>query len=228
MRGDLTEQRFSDDDLRRIFAEAAQSDVHGRVPGGGRHGLGLDDLRAIAQEVGIEPAAVDRAAANLVAARGEQSRAPRTPASFSFSRLVHEDAVIPRALTSDEMRAIASQVELVLGRRGRLHDAGDWVEWRDSQDRLYVGMVRGQGRTRIRAIADHSRELLLGSGLIGVFGAAALAAALDLPQGRGVVAALLAVAATYGLIRLFWNWRSGSARGQLAELLEILEDTVRS
>lgn len=226
MRGDLTEQRFSDDDLRLIFAEAAQSEVHGRVPGGGRHGLGLDDLRAIAQEVGIEPAAVDRAAANLLAARGEERRRPATMAA-SFSRLVHEDAVIPRALTGDEMRAVASQVELVLGRRGRLHDAGDWVEWRDLQDRLYVGMVRGQGRTRIRAIADHSRELLLGSGLIGVFGAAALSAALDLPQGRGVVGALLAIAATYGLIRLFWNWRSGVARGQLAELLEILEDTVR-
>jgi hypothetical protein len=227
VRGDLTEQRFSDDDLRRIFAEAAQSEVHGRVPGGGRHGLGLDDLRAIAQEVGIEPAAVDRAAANLVAARGEQGRTPRTAASFSFSRLVHEDALIPRSLTSDEMRAVTSQVELVLGRRGRLHEAGDWVEWRDTEDRLYVGMVRGASQTRIRAIADHTRELLLGSSVIGVFGVAALVAALDLPQGRALAAALLVGAGTYGLFRVFWNWRSSIARRHLAELLEILEDTVR-
>jgi O-antigen/teichoic acid export membrane protein len=123
------------------------------------------------------------------------------------------------------MRLVAMQTERVLGRRGSLHSAGDLVEWRDGRDRLYVGIVRGEQRTRVRVIADQTSELSAGSAVIGGLGLIMVPTV----AGSGTIAVpglvLLAVA-VYGVIRLFWKQRRDQARKDLKELLEILVEAV--
>src|SRR5690606_39171913 len=134
---------------------------------------------------------------------------------------LHEDAAISRTLSNDEMRKLMSQVEQIIGRRGLLSDAGAWVEWRDSKDRLYVGMVRRDQQTRLRAIANPSAEMVFGSAIIAVIGV------LLIPATGGSwlsVGAVLAV--TLAAIGLFVRHRVAASRRDLRELLDILKDTA--
>lgn len=224
MRGDFVERRYSDEELRRILEDATLSEQqHGSLSSGGE-GHTLAAIREIAQEVGIDPAEVDRAAANLVAS---ESIDRPSPAAGGFARVLHEELVIRRSLTNAEMRLVAVQAERVLGRRGTLRDSGDWVDWRDGKDRLYVGVVRGRDKTRIRVIADQSAELLTGSGVIGVMGLLSLQTASGLNTPAAVVVVAAIAGATFGLIKLYSRWRSNITRSNMQELLEILEDAVR-
>lgn len=213
--GDVIARRFTDEETRQIFERAAVAETRARTSSSGE-GHTLEELRAIASEVGLDATAVDRAAAEIIASDASVS----DPGRYRFSTLLHEDGVIARPLSNDEMRKLTSHIEQIIGRRGLLSDAGPWVEWRDSKDRLYVGMIRGDKQTRLRAIANQSVEMVLGSAVIGVL------ALLLIPGVAGSgwpgVAALLA--ATLGLTGLFLRRRVAVGRRDLRELLEILKD----
>ena len=221
MRGDFQERRYSDDELRRILEDATRSELQPKEVARQQEGLTLDQIREIAQEVGIDPQAVDRAAAGLLVSESIDA----VPSSRVFSRVLHEETIIPRPLTDSEMRLVAMQAERVLGRRGSLYSHGDLVEWRDGRNRLYVGIVRGEQRTRVRVIADQTSEVFPGSAAIGGLGMIMVPSV----AGTGTIAipglVLLAVT-VYGVIRLFWKQRRDEARKDLKELLEILVDAV--
>jgi hypothetical protein len=221
VRGDFQERRYSDEELRRIIEDATRSELQPKEVARHQDGLTLAEIREIAQEVGIDPDAVDRAAASLLASESIDA----APSSRVFSRVLHEETIIPRQLTNAEMRLAALQAERVLGRRGSLYSHGDLVEWRDGRNRLYVGIVRGEQRTRVRVIADQTSEVFPGSAAIGALGMIMVPTV----AGSGTTAipglVLLAVA-VYGVIRLFWKQRRDEARKNLKELLEILVDAV--
>ena len=221
MRGDFQERQYSDDELRRILEDATRSELQPKEVARQQEGLTLAEIREIAREVGIDPGAVDRAAASLLATESIDA----APSSRVFSRVRHEETMIPRPLTDSEMRLVAMQAERVLGRRGSLYSAGDFVEWRDGRNRLYVGIVRGEQRTRVRVIADQSSELFAGSAAIGGLGLMLVPTVAG--SGMATIPGLvLLAAAVYGVIRLFWKQRRDQARKDLKELLEILVDAV--
>ena len=110
-----------------------------------------------------------------------------------------------------------------MGRHGMLSVAGPWVEWRDSKGRLYLGMVRGEQRTHLRAIADYSGEVITGAVAIALLGVLLLAPAEQI----GSVGVAGVIAATISAIGLFWRWRSKVARGYLRELIDLIKDSAR-
>jgi hypothetical protein len=215
VRGDLIAHRFTDEETRRIFERAAEAETRPQA-NSSRDGHTLEELRAIASEVGLDAAAVERAAAEIIASDVSVSERGH----HRLSTLLHEDAVISRPLSDDEMRKLTSQVEQIIGRRGLVSDAGPWVEWRDSKDRLYVGMIRGDRQTRLRAIANQSGEMLVGSAAIGVLGFLLLPGA---SSGSWLSVAVV-LAATLGLIGVFLRHRVAVGRRELRELLDILKD----
>lgn len=95
-----------------------------------------------------------------------------------------------------------------------------WVEWRDSKDRLYVGMIRGDRQTRLRVIANQSGEMVFGSAAIGVLGLLLIPGA----GGSGWLSVALVLAVTLGSIGLFLRQRVAAGQRDLQELLEILKD----
>lgn len=216
MRGDFLERRFTDEEARRIFERAAEAEAR-PAAAPGQHGHTLAELRAIAAEVGLDTAGLDLAAAEIIA-----SDASPASGRGGLSTLVHEDAVILRPLPNEEMRKLAAQIEQIIGRRGLLSDAGAWVEWRDSKDRLYVGMVRGERQTRLRAIANNSAEMVFGSSAIGVLGLM-LIPGVGGGNWLGVSAVVLV---TLGLIGFFLRNRVTAGRRDLRELLDILKDAA--
>lgn len=221
MRGNFQERRYSDEELRRIIEDATRTELQPKEVARPQEGLTLAEIREIAQEVGIDPEAVDRAAAGLLASESIDD----APSSPVFSRVLHEETIIPRPLTDSEMRLVALQAERVLGRRGSLYSQGDLVEWRDGRNRLYVGIVRGAERTRIRVIADQTSELSAGSAAIGGLGLIMVPTVAD--SGTAAIPGLvLLAAAVFGLIMLFWKHRRDQTRKDLTDLLEILVEAV--
>jgi transposase-like protein len=225
MQRPFSERRYSDEELARILEDAAQSEVQGESASEENGGHTLAEIRDIAREAGIDPEQVDRAAARLVADAGAAERSPFARGWSDrpvVSRVVHEERVIGRALSDAEMRALAQQVELVLNQPGHDRAWGDWVEWRDEKDRLYVGIVRGGGKTRIRVISDVLKDSQ--SGLVAIAMVTVLIAA-GLP-GPAMLIPLLAI--TAAAIWKLWGWQNAKTRRYLNELLDILEDSVRS
>lgn len=202
--------------------DATRSESQPRKVARQQEGLTLAEIREIAQEVGIDPDEVDRAAASLLASESIDA----APSSGAFSRVLHEETIIPRALTNSEMRLVAMQAERVMGQRGSLHNHGDLVEWRDDRHRLYVGIARGVDRTRIRVITDQSSELFAGTAVIGAVGMLMVPTVADSRTTAAALAIALIAGTAYALIRLFWKWRRDAARVHLKELLDILMDTV--
>ena len=221
MRGDLVERRYSDEELRSILKDAARTEQQSSRSTGVHDGLTLAEIRGIAQEVGIDPAEVDRAAANLVASEPARETSPWSP---GLTRILHEELTIPRSLDNAEMRLVAAQAQRVLGQRGTLSHSPDWVEWRDRKDRLYIAIMRGTNKTRIRVIADQTGELVTGSVVIGTLGLFGIPSAFE---AGWPVPFLLIGGATSGLIALYWKWRSRATRNYMRELLEILQEAVR-
>jgi len=218
------QRRYSDDELRRIL-EAASHPSPSSADHPATDGHTLEDIREIAREVGIDERAIDRAAADLDAA--VPARQPVT-SFLGLPLTLHEERVIPRALTDHEMRRIGELAARVVNRDGVLRQRGDWVEWQDVKERVYIGVVREGTRTHIRVIGDHAREFIGGLIVIGFAGLASIADSLRGSTAAGLAAALLAAAITVGGISLFWKWRAHVARGNMQELLDILEDALPS
>jgi hypothetical protein len=216
MRGDFVERHFTEEETRRIFEVAAEADARPQATSS-QSGHTLAELRAIAAEVGLDPVAIDRAAAEIIVS----DASPRVARS-KFSTLIHEDAVIPRCLSNAEMRQLTSQVEQIVGRRGLLSEAGPWVEWRDMKDRLYVGMIRGGRQTRVRVIADNSAESAFGSAIIGAMGLMLIPTTVG-GSWLGLTVTCVAIVAAIGL---FLGNRRTAGRRDLRELLDILLDVA--
>jgi hypothetical protein len=221
-RGNYLDRRYSDDELRRILYAAARSEVHAQLADHSTSGYTIDDLRDIAAEVGIDPRAVEMAAAELVASDDSTAHSRRSP----FDHVIHEDAIIARALSDAEMRAVVMQTETVLGRVGTMREAGDWVEWRDSKNRFYVGLARGSGQTRIRVMGDYSAEMVNRAAGIGVIGTMTAITVSAPATTIGLVAGLFCLSAVPFLIAAYWRRQRSSRHDDLRGLLAILRSTV--
>ncbi len=142
----------------------------------------LAEIHDIARQVGIPADNIDRAVGNL---DGPARVEPPASRFLVFDLTLHEERVLARALSDDEMRHLTRQTERVANRPGTTQQKGNWVEWRDRKERLYVGVVRSQGKTHVRIIADHTREFVAGAGVIGLIGVGS-ALQLDKPACPGI------------------------------------------
>jgi hypothetical protein len=219
----FSERRYTDSELGRILDEASKSDARADLVPVGGQGFTLEEIRDIAREAGIDPSHVDRAAAGLMAAQDAPlptSGGLSKLLSGDLSRIVHEELVVPRALTDEEMMSLVHHLESVVPWAGMVRQAGSWVEWRDKSDRLYMGVVRGNDQTRIRLISDQANELKAGAGVLAF-------ASMLVMGGFGSFLALLPIGAVgVGAASILWKWRTRTTRAHLRELLEILSRFV--
>lgn len=218
----FSERRYTDSELARILDEASRSEARAEAVGPSSEGYTLEEIRAIAREAGIDPSHVERAAAGLLASQESHSTAAEGASRLreSLSRTVYEEIVIPRSLTDEEMISLVHHLESVLPWSGVVRQAGNWVEWRDRKDRLYMGVVRGNNQTRVRLIDDQSGQLWLG-GAVGLL-AAGMALPLESVLGSVVGVIVGVVLGTTALIS-YLTRRTNATRAQLRELLGILE-----
>jgi hypothetical protein len=146
----MSEQRYSDEEVREIFARAASSEALTPPRSSRRDGFTLAELQSIGREAGLEPSRVAEAAASLDAQRGTLPRRTSWGMPVGVGRVID----LPRAPTDREWEMLVAELRTTFGARGRVTSQGGLREWSngnlvaaveptESGYRLRLGTLKG-------------------------------------------------------------------------------------
>jgi len=167
------DQRYSEDEVALILRRAAELQ-----PGSA---MSLAEIESVADEAGIEPALVRRAADEVALAKREPTPAPATLGSRAFGpmRVVYERSV-PGTATPAMWPDIIGEVRRHLSMTGTAEEIGKELIWssraRDTETRqVRVIVTPRAGRTLVR-VEEHNGPLAGGlyGGIIGGAGSGGL------------------------------------------------------
>lgn len=195
---------YDDGDVKRILERAAL------VP--------LEEIRSIAREAGMDPAAVDVAARSL----GDDAvserwpiigRAPRMEATTSVSGVLDEEG----------RQHLLGLLQRALDAKGRARETPGTLEWRrwGILGRELVVVTARRGQTQIEVRGRYRRGMAasyLTGGLAGGLAAAGLLELAHLTHLLGDWIAPVVMASALGGGRVVWEWFSGLKERALRKL----------
>jgi hypothetical protein len=207
----VTERRFSEQEFALILRRATEMKDHPDAPVPARDGLTLGEMKAIARDVGIDPALVERAATSLGAAGSSKTRA----ILGGPTRLVLEHAT-SGTLDPERYAHVVDAVRRVTGQHGETREELGGLVWKNRGDLNQVHVVvRPDGdQTRIQLTADRDASALLTwfSGVAGgLIGGGLLGAILEPTTFLGG-AAILGGMGTAGVAVARTLWARSSKR----------------
>jgi hypothetical protein len=220
-----TGERYTEQQLVEILRRAADRQEGLASEPDGR--FSLEEIQQIASDVGISPAYVADAAAEL----DSPAPVPRTgvlgaPTVFRFERWL--DGEIPRDGIGELFDIARRETEL----QGTVTEALDTVEWwgRGHMGSTTVSVARRRGRTQISvAIARSEAAALVAStsSVAGVIGAVAIGSSLAVAgAGAAALAAVAVVSVSWGgagsLVAMRGIWRRAARKwGPRAQALGV-------
>ena len=158
---------FSEEDARRIFAEAA----HTAAPETPDRGLSLAELQEIGRAAGLDPAAIAAAAAGL------RDAAPDLPMWGTTPLATRRTRIVPGTLSVDAWAEAVAGLRRTFDTQGVTETIGRQRTWThtagDSTQALRVRVTAEaiEGGTRLTAESGDSGQKLAGLTLLSVFGA---------------------------------------------------------
>lgn len=217
----MTERRFSEEEFALVLRRATE--LQARGPGQGpaverAEGLTLDEMKAIASEVGISPDLVERAATAL--RRGGVS--PADPAAVKFVLA----ASAPGRLSDEDRVRILQAIRDAALHHGEARETPTGVEWssdRGETTRLNVSVYTLEGRNEVRVAVDRTGSAVLTHlfpGLGGVLSGVAIAASLEPSALVGVSIIAGGWAVGMGMARTIWHVNSRRIRDRARNILE--------
>ncbi|MBB4634247.1 hypothetical protein [Longimicrobium terrae] len=205
------QRTYNDDEVREIFASAAQRELAEPRPGASQ-GLSLVELQDIGREAGLDVAEVTRAAAALDAHTAQLPVRTTLGAPIEVTRVVP----LPRAPTTSEWEQLVGELRATFRARGRVISQGGLLEWVNGN--LHACVEPGEGGYRLRLGTVKGNALAVNAlGGVGMLaGLAAVAAAMmsGAPQDLIVPGMLTATAlGTVGANRIrLPRWASERSR----------------
>lgn len=124
-------RRYSDEEFALIIRKASQplDPASPSTPATEATGLTLDEIRAIAADVGLDPERVAAAAASIPATGdGTQDRSLLGEARYQLQ------VEVPRQVPEDDLVEIFEVARQQLGQRGSLHEVMGSLEWSSQDD----------------------------------------------------------------------------------------------
>ncbi len=228
MSGDLAPRRYTEKEAGKILRRAAE--LQRAEPSvADPSGFSLSELEEVAQEAGIDPAVVRRAAAELQDPAG-------TPIAAALAggpiRILLETEV-PGEYPADRLGELVPLIQdgsTLPGQAGAVGRSLTWTARSESNtSALQVFVSAGDGRTRIRI------EERLGGMVAGLFGGVVGGAGAGIGVGVGVGAGaaigsavmmvafpLLAIGGSYALARAWYAAHTRRETGRLQLLLDRL------
>ena len=221
---DSSDRRFSDEEVALILRRAAELEG-GQTQSGG---LTLAEIRRVAQEAGIHPDLVERAAAMLQHQR--RGAADRVFGGASLY-LVEQDAPgeLPRAAFGD----VADAIRRVMGDDGQTKEVLDALEWKSvgTPTVMTVTVRPHDGRTSVRVSANRGVSGMLTyvmSGTGGLLAGAITGAILEPGVAGGLAIMGSAIGAGFLTARTIWSRATARFNDRFARLLDALGSAVRS
>ncbi|MEJ2202803.1 MAG: hypothetical protein P8170_01700 [Gemmatimonadota bacterium] len=225
----IDERRFTDEEIREILKLAVQKAPSREKPPSGSlvksEGLSLTELKAIGEEVGIEPARLEDAA-RTVAARGIHRAASilGAPTVVDFERRVDGE------VNPEDTPDVLSLIRRTMGTQGEVNEVHGSLEWSakgDSGER-YITLSSRDGHTAIRGSANLTNSAVLTylpAGIVGLF--TSLVGLIKFVQDGsqvGLVLCLLVVPILYPILRTIFSKIVG---GESAKLQRAVDELAR-
>jgi hypothetical protein len=212
----MTDRRYSDDDVRRILASAAEVESAAAGTPGESDGMTLAEIQRIAAEAGLDPTSVTAAAAAL-------DRAPRSteaPRLFGLPVGVRESVPLARPLDDGEWRRLVTLLRDTFEAEGREEQQPGRRAWRNGNLRVAMESVGDATLLELRTRKESARGFVRGgAGLLATSLVAATAVNLfPASGGAGAGALMLALggAAMMAVGALPLPWWSATRRRQFA------------
>ena len=215
------DKRYSDEETALVLKRAVELEARRTESGG--CGQTLDEIKAIAAEVGIDPGLVDRAAHSLA------ERGPLGSGSlFGPGTVARVEAIAPVVLSRESQAALLSAVQDELAIEGIVTEALGSARW-TNQSRFgatQVTLTPGDEGTRIEVMDRFTKRVPVALHAIpGFWGAIlghTLAVSVSLPGATASVLILGAAVLGTGLGHGIWHTLARRSRGKVRGVLDRL------
>lgn len=222
---DPTGRRYSDREFALILRKASELQEEDRENRVGGRGMSLGEIQQIAEEAGIDPAMVARAAALI----GEGDIDADAGRLWGSRATVHITSSVEGELGEDEMRRLMEIVRYEIAKSGTVSEVLGSVSWKaDGQEApLEVRITPREGRTTLEILSRTQTYKSTVYALGGVAGF--IASVIGLPilgaPGALVFAGVLVNPLLGALaVRPAWNWWAGRWRARLTDLLDLMRE----
>ncbi|HMU60816.1 MAG TPA: hypothetical protein PKA66_03465 [Gemmatimonadales bacterium] len=208
----MTDRRYSEDEIARIFKQAAEAQQTARrqLPSG--EGMTLTDLQEIGREVGIPPALVAQAARGL-----DRAGSPAGRRFLGLPLGVGRTVELGRRLTDEEWDQLVVDLRETFHARGTVRRDGSLRQWTNGNLQALLEPTATGDRLRLRTMNGNARGLMFGGlAIVGIALVPAMSAAFETGLGAalsGLVPMLFAGAVLFavGALRLP-RWAKNRAR----------------
>lgn len=154
------ERRYSDEEVLRIFDEAARVRDEGLDIARGRpSGMTLAELKRIGGEVGIDSARIE-GAARALDVRHDPGRRRLLGLPIGVGRTVS----LPRRLTEQEWERLVVDLRGTFEARGAIDGSGSFRQWTNGNLQVLLEPDGDTHRLRLRTTRGLSRAFLVGGG----------------------------------------------------------------
>ena len=224
----IDNRTFTDREVREILKRAVE-EVRAAAPSSNavarREGLSLAELKAIGEEVGIDPARLEDAARAV--ARGDDGGARGLlggPTNLDVERTV------PGEIDPERTHEVLSLIRRVMGERGDVDEIGGALEWSSVSESgsRYVTVAGRDGETTIRGGANLANSVALtylGPGMVGLI-VSIIGVARFVKTGStiGLLIALVVLAVLFPIMRTVVNRISSR---ESAKLQRVVDEVAR-
>ena len=217
----IHERRFTDQEIREILKKAVE-----RAPSRAlarREGLSLAELKAIGEEVGIDPDRLEDAARTVALGRTRQPNAlVGGPTVLNFERRVD------REFDPKDTPDILKVIRKTMGVQGEVDEIHGSLEWRAEGDMgaRYVTLSPREGTTTVTSSANLSNAAVLTylpAGIVGTI--ASMVGLIKFVQDGaliGLVVALTVLPVLYTVLRTIYGRISGAESAKLQRVVDEL------
>jgi hypothetical protein len=177
-------RRYSEQEFARILHTAMER--HDHAGAGPSSGLSLDEMKAIAREVGVDPALVESAAAEVDAL----PTAPRRAWWAGPAARFRARSVVSGSLDDDARARVIAVVRERVGVRGEVYEELGQTVWTAPQNQSHLAIASEGDHTALELTTERGpvRGLLtVLPTLFGMIAAGAVGSSLQPSTGVGVV-----------------------------------------
>jgi len=159
----MTERRYDEEEVRRIFDDAARASAESARGGPADEGLSLEELKRIGGEVGLPPARIEAAARALDVADLQ----PDVVRDFGLPVTVGRTVALGRAPTDDEWAQLVGLARRTFNAKGQVDPTGRY--WYNGNLSMSVEPSVDGHRLVFRTTKGDARLLTrFGAGMVGL------------------------------------------------------------
>lgn len=157
----MSERRYSEEEVARIFERAAEEEATGRSPVRHSDGRTLAEIKSIGAEAGLPPDLVERAARSLDAG-GTVTGQQLLGLPIGVGRTVE----LGRQLRDDEWHRLVADLRTTFNARGSVRSDGAFRQWSNGNLRAVLEPGESGDRLRLSTVHGQSQAMVTYGGLL--------------------------------------------------------------